>query len=222
MTRSESGRLGAIAGWKKWSHDRAKLCRESYESSPKKCKYCEIILPYEKRRHTFCNSSCAASFNNTGCRRHPGPKPVLGNCLNCGKQVHDIRCKFCTGKCEEIYKWKQTKKHFVEIGKIEVGRSGNPIRAKKYLKEVRGIKCEICGLTEWLGKEVPLVLDHIDGNSMNWNLTNLRLICGNCNMQTPTFCRKNKKGNGRKYRILEYHKNLLVPSVAQLSRAGVL
>jgi hypothetical protein len=37
--------------------------------------------------------------------------------------------------------------------------------AKKYLKETNGVKCEICGSVEWMQKEIPLVLDHINGNS---------------------------------------------------------
>ena len=53
----------------------------------------------------------------------------------------------------------------------------------------------ICGQTEWMGKPIPLVLDHIDGNSDNFKLTNLRLVCGNCDMQLPTYKSKNKNSN---------------------------
>lgn len=57
---------------------------------------------------------------------------------------------------------------------------------------VKEHKCEICGNTEWNGKPIPLQLDHIDGNSHNHILTNLRLICPNCHAQTETYCGKNK------------------------------
>lgn len=67
---------------------------------------------------------------------------------------------------------------------------------KKYLKEVRGHKCEICQTSEWCGQPIPLILDHISGNSEDWTLQNLRLICPNCDHQTPTFSGRNK-GNGR-------------------------
>ena len=46
-------------------------------------------------------------------------------------------------------------------------------------------------------------MDHIDGNSDNNILSNLRLVCGNCDMQLPTYKSKNK-GNGRYYRRLRY------------------
>jgi len=67
---------------------------------------------------------------------------------------------------------------------------------------VRGHQCEICGLTEWQGQPAPLVMDHIDGHADNNLLTNLRLVCGNCDMQLPTYKAKNK-GNGRLWRKLQ-------------------
>lgn len=75
--------------------------------------------------------------------------------------------------------------------------------AKKYLIETRGVQCEICHIIEWCGNPVPLVMDHIDGHHENNKLTNLRLVCGNCDMQLPTYKFKNK-GNGRAYRRERY------------------
>jgi hypothetical protein len=46
-------------------------------------------------------------------------------------------------------------------------------------------------------------MDHIDGNSENNHLSNLRLVCGNCDMLLPTYKSKNK-GNGRAYRRERY------------------
>jgi hypothetical protein len=54
-------------------------------------------------------------------------------------------------------------------------------------------KCSICGINNWLGKEIKLQLDHIDGNSHNHLFENLRLLCPNCHSQTETYCGKNKK-----------------------------
>lgn len=46
---------------------------------------------------------------------------------------------------------------------------------------------------------IPIVLDHINGDSTNWTLYNLRLICPNCDAQTNTYKGKNI-GNGRHWR----------------------
>ena len=37
---------------------------QEYNKNPNKCKFCEKVFPYEKRSNKFCNTSCAASFNN--------------------------------------------------------------------------------------------------------------------------------------------------------------
>ena len=52
-------------------------------------------------------------------------------------------------------------------------------------------RCSSCGLTEWKGKSLSLELDHIDGDSSNNELTNLRFLCPNCHSQTESFRGKN-------------------------------
>lgn len=83
---------------------------------------------------------------------------------------------------------------------------------KKYLYEykLKEEKCEICGLgKEWNHKPIALQLDHIDGNSRNNLLENLRIICPNCHSQTHTFSGRNKKNNRTKEEInLEKQKKL--------------
>ena len=58
-------------------------------------------------------------------------------------------------------------------------------------------KCQICGLSEWMGKPISMVLDHINGRADNNLPNNLRFICHNCDSQTDHYKGKNK-GNGRK------------------------
>lgn len=53
-------------------------------------------------------------------------------------------------------------------------------------------KCSICNITEWNYKPINMQLDHIDGDSTNHTLCNLRMICPNCHSQTETYCGKNK------------------------------
>lgn len=47
--------------------------------------------------------------------------------------------------------------------------------------------CSLCGLKPfWKGKELTLILDHIDGDNRNCVLSNLRWVCPNCNQQLET------------------------------------
>ena len=50
--------------------------------------------------------------------------------------------------------------------------------------------CAECGAPPiWQEKRLVFVLDHINGVNDDYRLENLRLLCPNCNSQTPTFCR---------------------------------
>jgi len=54
-------------------------------------------------------------------------------------------------------------------------------------------QCSSCQLSKWLGNPIPLELDHVDGNSDDNSLSNLRLLCPNCHALTPTYRGKNQK-----------------------------
>ena len=66
---------------------------------------------------------------------------------------------------------------------------------KNALLSERGHKCECCKLSEWLGKIIPLELEHTDGNRKNNTRENLKLLCPNCHAQTPTWRRGSGSGN---------------------------
>jgi hypothetical protein len=75
--------------------------------------------------------------------------------------------------------------------------------AKRFLVSTAKYECSICQVREWQGKPVPLLMDHIDGHAENNSLSNVRLICPNCDAQLPTYKSKNR-GNGRAYRRKRY------------------
>ena len=48
-------------------------------------------------------------------------------------------------------------------------------------------ECDTCGNTQWGDEEIPLQLDHKNGNDEDNSLDNLRLLCPNCHAQTPQY-----------------------------------
>ena len=57
-------------------------------------------------------------------------------------------------------------------------------------------KCSVCGIGEWQSKSITLHVDHINGDSSDHRLENLRFLCPNCHSQTRTYAGKNIKGTG--------------------------
>jgi hypothetical protein len=67
----------------------------------------------------------------------------------------------------------------------------NDLKRKLFNDGVKDRTCELCFGSTWMGKPIPLELDHIDGDHDNNLLINLRIICPNCHAQTDTYCGKN-------------------------------
>lgn len=122
-------------------------------------------------------------------------------CVNCGKQVKE-RNKFCSITCQKEYEYKM----YINKWKnnLETGLRGEyqiSMHIKKYLFEKYDNKCARCG---W-GKRniytgnIPLEIEHIDGNYKNNKEENLILICPNCHSLTSTYKGANLS-NGRKSR----------------------
>lgn len=168
----------------------------------------------------FCSNYCAHSFSTHAkrleindkvsrkLRRNPIVIKLIKEkverlpkiCLNCGTDRLSYKAKkYCSNKCQGAYRRKKV------FESIENGTHAykDPKAYRKYFLFTYGNCCTICKLTEWLGQKIPLVLDHIDGNSENWLISNLRLICPNCDAQLPTYKSKNK-GKGRHARRQRY------------------
>jgi Zn finger protein HypA/HybF involved in hydrogenase expression len=55
-------------------------------------------------------------------------------------------------------------------------------------------KCILCGQEDiWQGQKLVMILDHINGVHNDHREENIRMLCPNCNSQTPTFAGKQHK-----------------------------
>jgi len=114
-------------------------------------------------------------------------------CKHCGGATARKSYIYCSNQCQQDYQIEQRIKSGTQTAQI----------AKRWLAK-QDYSCAICGIgDEWQGKKLVLILDHIDGNSEDNSLKNLRLVCPNCDSQLSTFKARNK-GNGRHSRRERY------------------
>jgi hypothetical protein len=158
-----------------------------------KCLACESSTKNPK----FCSRSCAARHNGRAYpKRKRGPMSRQSGysaiprtpCVICESPSYvgsNVCSSFCRG-----------------LKRIQEGTAGLATLKKTKLI-LEGRVCSICNRKTWRGQPIPLVMDHIDGRPSNNAWENLRLVCGNCDMQLPTYKSKNKNG-GRPWRNKRY------------------
>lgn len=189
MTKSEAGKLGAIASKKIIDKLNAEKI-EHYLENPVLCLECNSLIPYRSRKNKFCNHSCSAKYNNRNI------KNSQGICLYCGNSTKNMNFEFCCVTCRF---------NFITFEQVWRGLASSRT-TKKYLILLYGEKCSVCNIKSWNNKPLTFELEHIDGNSDNNSLDNVCLVCPNCHSQTSTYKSKNI-GNGRYLRRLRYIEN---------------
>lgn len=77
--------------------------------------------------------------------------------------------------------------------------STHNLKNRLYKEGLKQRKCELCSQGEtWNGKQMSLILDHINGIHNDNRLDNLRIVCPNCNATLDTHCGKNKNAEAKR------------------------
>lgn len=191
MNKSEAGKLGAIKTSIILKIRRLKRI-DDYNNQPNLCAECSNSIEYNKRKNKFCSHSCSAKFSNTKRER----KINFSKCLNCLQQIQK-RNKYCSNTCLQ---------DFIRNEKLKQNKISS-LSLRTFLIKKYGAICMECGWSKQnpYTKTIPIELEHIDGNSENNTLENVKLLCPSCHSLTPTYKGANM-GNGR-FKRRERYKN---------------
>lgn len=167
------------------SKSRQKRIEVNCANCGKKIYKIKAHFDHSKTKIFFCDKKCK---NEAHYNKKIFQRTKIIKCYKCGNDVEvDYRasrklCAICNPKKErKSINWSE-----VLSGKII---SNYHYSLRKYLlkNELKENKCEICGLTSWLGKKIIVHVHHVDGNTFNNLLKNLKMVCPNCHSQTDTW-----------------------------------
>lgn len=162
------------------------------------CKNEECKTKFEttvNSKKNYCSRKCAIISYKSDTHKRT-------TCGNCENELNVNQKKYCSQKCFREHRWKKDKNDILN------GNNTSIRQIKRYLIETRGEKCEECSwgkVNEYTGN-IPIELEHIDGDFRNNKLENLKLLCPNCHSLTSTYKGANK-GNGRYNRMKRYYEN---------------
>lgn len=129
----------------------------------------------------------------------------MNYCINCN-EIIPKRNKYCSIDCQKKFEYKK----YIEEWKsgTKSGMRGDyqiSMHIKEYLYDKYNSKCARCGWGErnQYTNNIPLEIEHIDGDYTNNKEENLILLCPNCHSLTSTYKGANLN-NGRKSRKKYY------------------
>ena len=148
-------------------------------------KECPKCLKQHNKNGVYCTMSCANS--RTWSEEDKKKKSISGKNSDKVKTAN-------ANKPKEVYERitaTKKKKHKEMILNAEYGDLSFESLRFRVLYEQNGC-CNNCGLDEWLSNDIPLELEHKNGDNKNNNRSNLEMLCPNCHALTDTWRGRNK------------------------------
>ncbi|MEE6271346.1 HNH endonuclease signature motif containing protein [Streptomyces diastatochromogenes] len=149
-------------------------------------------------------AAVSASTSTYGVLRHLGLEAVGGHHTHISRRIRAYGIDTShftpvvrTARMRDNRRRRTAEEILVETTSAQARRTSNT-RLKRALREL-GVKerCALCGIEPvWLGKPLPLEVDHVDGDWRDNRIENLRFLCPNCHSTTDSY-RGRGKGRGR-------------------------
>lgn len=174
------------------------------------CAYCHERFYLKESRAVKSKSGlffCSKSHQDEGYRlglvtTGPERTAIYRGCARCGKSLGrsprktTTHCRECKSRLV-IEQWLAGDNSVTLTSGVT--KDTKPF-VKRHLIETRGDACEQCGFDEKApdGRSI-IQMDHVDGNCLNNDPSNLRLLCPNHHAMTPNYGSLNK-GSGRSHR----------------------
>lgn len=138
----------------------------------------------------------------------PGPpatsvqkRSISRYCQACVAPLSTLR-KYCNASCQARHRYEKYILAWKE-GKVDGNKGYGPFMGvsnhiRRYLFEKFNSRCSRCGWCEVNphSGNIPLTVEHLNGDGTDSREENLDLICPNCHSLTPTYCGLNA-GKGR-------------------------
>jgi len=142
------------------------------------------------------------SFNYADVCRKLGWKPYGGNYKYVKKYIKELNLDIShfTLKGKKHSNIKNNEKSLNETLNKDCYTKAKNIKWKLFNHGLKEYKCEMCGISEWNGKQIGLQLHHINGDNTDNRIENLMVLCPNCHSQTDNYC-----GSVRFSRDIEYY-----------------
>ncbi len=140
--------------------------------------------------------ACKNNYSISGILKELGIVAAGGNYQTIKKAINFFKIDTSHFTGQGHYKNKTHNNNTRNLEKILVyGKYENTFNLKKRLlkENIKESKCENCGMEKWLGMQIPLELHHIDGDKINNQLSNIKILCPNCHALTENYRGKNKK-----------------------------